>query len=304
MHVLELRVFCPGLENFTHAVWLDPYLVTTVKTIAAAKTTGASPPPAAAARGPLTLDLGGGVIMPFVHVPKGTFWMGWASDKKESRQVTIDSDFELGVYPVTQEQWQALMLDNPSDFSRFGAGKDRVTSISSADLKHFPVENVSWHDAQDFLRKLNTREDGKGWLYRLPREAEWEYACRNAATTREECSFDFYFERGTNDLSSSQANFNGNLPAGMAARGPYLERTSMVGSYAPNKLGLHDMHGNVGQWCEDVWNDKKSPGRVTRGGTCLFSGQRCRAGDRHRGVLAWRHNDLGLRLARVPSGSK
>ncbi|HBI44653.1 MAG TPA: hypothetical protein DDY78_17650 [Planctomycetales bacterium] len=165
-----------------------------------------------AAGDPLALDLGGGVTVQFVRVPKGTFWMGWTSDKKQSKQVTIDKDFELGVYTVTQEQWQALMLDNPSAFSHFGIGKDKVANVSGADLKRFPVENVSWHDAQGFLRKLNAREDGKGWLYRLPREAEWEYACRNAATTKEECSFDFYFDRGTNDLSSNQANFNQGEP--------------------------------------------------------------------------------------------
>jgi formylglycine-generating enzyme required for sulfatase activity len=237
-----------------------------------------------------------------VRVPKGTFWMGWTSDKKQSKQVTIDKDFELGVYTVTQEQWQALMLDNPSVYSRYGIGKDKVAKISGADLKRFPVETVSWSDVEVFLRKLNTREDGKGWLYRLPREAEWEYACRNAATTKEECSFDFYFDRGTNDLSSNQANFNGNFPAGKAVRGPFLEFPTKVGSYTPNKLGLYDMHGNVGEWCEDQWNDTKGPGRATRGGTCVFRAQNCRAGDRFRGVPASRNGDLGLRLARVPVG--
>jgi len=255
-----------------------------------------------AAGDPLALDLGGGVTVQFVRVPKGTFWMGWTSDKKQSTQVTIDKDFELGVYTVTHEQWQALMLDNPSVFSRYGIGKDKVAKISTADLKRFPVENVSWDDVQVFLRKLNTGEDGKGWLYRLPREAEWEYACRNAAATKEECSFDFYFDRGTNDLSSNQANFNGNFPAGNAARGPFLEFPTKVGSYAPNKLGLYDMHGNVGEWCEDQWNDVKGPGRAARGGDWLFHGQNCRAGDRFRGIPASRNNGLGLRLARVSVG--
>ncbi len=306
IQVLELRVLCPGLQISAHAVWLDPYLVTTAKTAKPRIDPPSDPPPTPVvpANDPLVLDLGGGITVPFVRVPRGTFWMGWTSDKKMSRLATIDTDFELGVYPVTQNQWQAVMQENPSEFSRFGKGKDRVANISNADLKLFPVESVSWHDAQAFLRKLNAREDGKGWLYRLPREAEWEYACRNAATTKAECSFDFYFDQGTNDLSSNQANFNGNFPAGNAGKGPFLERTTKVGSYPPNKLGLYDMQGNVWQWCEDAWNDKKGPGRVRRGPSWLGRGDQLRVGIRTRIPPANHHNDLGLRLARVPSAGK
>ena len=90
-------------------------------------------------------------------------------------------------------------------------------------------------------------------MYRLPSEAEWEYACRGGATSEEECSYHFYFAKPTNDLSSKEANFNGNFPFGKADKGPYLGRTTKVGSYAPNKVGLYDMHGNVWQWCEDLW---------------------------------------------------
>src|SRR5208283_3503076 len=113
------------------------------------------------------------------------------------------------------------------------------------DLKQFPVELVSCDDAQKFIKKLNEQEKGKGWLYRLPTEVEWEYACRGGATSEEECSYDFYFAKPTNDLSSKQANFDGTEPGGNADKGPYLGRPAKVGSYAPNKLGLYDMHGNL-----------------------------------------------------------
>jgi formylglycine-generating enzyme required for sulfatase activity len=103
------------------------------------------------------------------------------NDKQTSRQ-QIRRDFELTAYPVTQEQWQAVMGNNPSHFSRQGKGNDQVKEIAEADLKCFPVEMVSWDDIQEFLKKLNEREKGNGWLYRLPNRAEWEYACRNAVT--------------------------------------------------------------------------------------------------------------------------
>ena len=115
--------------------------------------------------------------MKFVKVPKGTFWMGWDSDKKESKQVEIKEDFELAAYTVMQWQWQELMGNNPSDFSLKGPNSGMVP-YDDEDVRRFPVENVSWDDVQEFLKKLNEREKGKGWLYRLPSEAEWEYACR------------------------------------------------------------------------------------------------------------------------------
>ena len=86
------------------------------------------------------------------------------------------------------------------------------------------MESVSWDDAQEFIKKLNEKERGSGYLYRLPTEAEWEYACRGGATSEEECSYHFYFDKPTNDLSSEQANFNGNVPFGKATKGPYLGR--------------------------------------------------------------------------------
>src|SRR5205085_1344123 len=94
------------------------------------------------------------------------------------KKVEIAHDFYLGVYEVTQEEWQAVTGLNPSFFSRPGDGKDRLEGIAEADLKRFPVEQVSWDDAQAFLTRLNARAKKPGWVYRLPKEAEWEYACR------------------------------------------------------------------------------------------------------------------------------
>jgi formylglycine-generating enzyme required for sulfatase activity len=238
--------------------------------------------------------------MELVLVPKGTFWMGGGGGKPGSKQVQIMQDFYLGKYEVTQGQWEAIMGSNPSYFSRTVGGKDAVKNISDAELKQFPVENVSWEDAQEFIRKLNEREKGHGgWLYRLPTEAEWEYSCRGGASSQAECSFDFHFDRPTNDLSSDQTNFDGNYPQGNAPKGKYLQRTTKVGSYSPNPLGICDMHGNVWEWCEDSYGGAS---RVVRGGSWVSFGSGCRAAVRSGGAPGGRSRDLGFRLARVPSG--
>jgi formylglycine-generating enzyme required for sulfatase activity len=232
--------------------------------------------------------------MKFVSLPKGTFFMGWNGEKGSARKTAIKEDFEIAIHTVTQGQWQEVMGKNPSYFSRDGGGKDHVTDIKDEDLKHFPVETVSWTDAQKFIQKLNEKEKRKGYQYRLPSEVEWEYACRGGATSEEECSYHFYFDKPTNDLSSKQANFNGDRPFGKGEKGPYLCRTTKVGSYAPNKVGLYDMHGNVWQWCEDVW--------VLRGGSWIISGQLCQAAIRIGNAPSGldRDSSFGFRLARVP----
>jgi formylglycine-generating enzyme required for sulfatase activity len=242
--------------------------------------------------------------MKFVPLPKATFYMGWYGGFSETRPASvikteIKEDFEIAIHTVTQEQWAKVMGKNPSHFSRDGDGKDKVKDISDEELKLFPVETVSWEDAQEFIKKLNEKEAKGGYVYRLPTEAEWEYACRGGATSEEECSHPFYLDKPTDDLSSKQANFNGNFPFGKAEKGPNLGRPVKVGSYAPNKLGLYDMHGNVWQWCEDLF-DPKGSDRVLRGGGWGSRGTYCQAALRSRLAPTGRYGFGGFRLARVP----
>ena len=126
-------------------------------------------------------------------------------------------------------------------------------------------------------------------MYRLPREAEWEYACRGAANTQALCGWNFYLRSPTNTLSAQQANFNDSA----------LGRTSKVGLYDANTLGIYDMHGSVWEWCEDAYNGSI---RVNRGGSWGDAAENCRAAYRYRNTPASSFNSLGLRLARVPSG--
>jgi formylglycine-generating enzyme required for sulfatase activity len=188
--------------------------------------------------------------MKFVPLPKATFWVGGGGGNP-GKKTEIKEEFEIAIHTVTQGQWQEVMGNNPSWFSRDGEGKDKVKDIKDEDLKHFPVEMVSWNDAQAFIKKLNKKEKGKGYAYRLPSEAEWEYALRGGSTSVEDWSYPytdrFYLAEPTNHLSSRDANFDGNEPGGNADKGPNLGRTAKVGSYAPNEVGLYDMHGNVAQ---------------------------------------------------------
>jgi formylglycine-generating enzyme required for sulfatase activity len=237
--------------------------------------------------------------MKFVPLAKGTFYMGWNGQQGSATKTEIKEDFEIAVHDVTQWQWQAVMGDNPSWFSRLGGGRNEVKNISDEELKLFPVERVSWNDAQEFIKKLNETERGRGFLYRLPTEAEWEYACRGGATSEKECSYHFYFDKSTNDLSSEQANFDGDFPFGHAPEGKDLGRPSRIGYYPPNKLGLCDMHGNVFQWCDDLYEARSSV-RVLRAGGWRGAGRDCRASSRGRGAPTLRDNSAGFRLVRVP----
>ncbi|HYT94520.1 MAG TPA: bifunctional serine/threonine-protein kinase/formylglycine-generating enzyme family protein [Gemmataceae bacterium] len=246
------------------------------------------------------LERDSNVLMTFVRLPKGAFHMGGGGGKAGTK-TEITEDFEIAVHTVTQGQWQAVMGNNPSYFSRKGRGRNEILDISDEELKLFPVECVSWHDVQEFLNKLNEQERGRGYRYRLPTEAEWEYACRGGATSEEECSYHFYFDRPTNDLSSEEANFNGAAPFGTGLKGKYLARSTRVGAYPSNKMGLCDMHGNVCQWCADLsLLFPNGSERAYRGGSCMGAGYYCRAANRFGGAPTDRFNNHGFRLARIP----
>ncbi len=236
-----------------------------------------------------------GIGMEFVRVPKGTGWLGGGGGKPGETKVEFQADFYLGKYEVTQEEWEKVMGSNPSHFSRTGPGKNAVKDIPDADLKRFPVESVSWDDCQLFIQKLNEREKDSGWVYRLPTETEWEYSCRGGPIDRSDSGYDFYSPRPSNTLLLEQANF-----APVAGQG--LQRTSTVGAYAANALGLYGMHGNVWEWCNASEQALEGAShRVHRGGCLADDSGGCRTV--HRGARPPSNRDfhLGLRLARVPS---
>jgi eukaryotic-like serine/threonine-protein kinase len=210
-------------------------------------------------------------------------------------KVVFDHDFYLGKYEVTQGEWETVMGSNPSHFSRTGMGKDAVKDVSDINLKRFPVENVSWNDCQLFLVQLNKKEKEIGWVYRLPKESEWEYACRGGPVNKSASAFNYYFAKPTNTLLPDQANFNpGNNRA--------LKRTCQVGSYEPNSLGLYDMHGNLYELCDDAENmtDGASP-RVYRSGGWHISSEYSQAAFRSAIPPSLQFDNLGFRVARVPS---
>jgi formylglycine-generating enzyme required for sulfatase activity/serine/threonine protein kinase len=216
------------------------------------------------------------VGMAFKVLPGGTFTMG---DGSEAHPVTLTQQFEMGIYEVTQEQYERVMGTNPSRFK----GKQN------------PVEEVSWDDAEVFCRKLSElpAEKAAGYVYRLPTEAEWEYACRAGTTTK--FSFgDSYSELGDFAWYSETAN----------------NTAHAVGQKKPNAWGLYDMHGNVWEWCAD-WSgaypggsvtDPRGPAsgsnRVLRGGSWRDSSGNCRSAYRRDSKLGHRNLYLGFRVLR------
>jgi formylglycine-generating enzyme required for sulfatase activity len=258
-------------------------------------------------------------------ITAGVFQMGSPQTEPERHlcegprhKVHITKAFYLGVFPVTQRAYKAVMGKNPAFFTeRAGGGPDH------------PVEHVSWWDAVKFCEKLSIlpEEQREGRAYRLPTEAEWEYACRAGESTI------FHFDDA---LTSTQANFDGNFPYGGAGprsvlqrlgeflgfggnrnRGPFLQRTSKVSTYAPNAWGLYDMHGNVWEWCADYFtgepysprpqHDPQGPAqgeaRVVRGGSWYVVAADCRAAARLGATPDERHSDLGFRVACVISAT-
>ncbi len=243
-----------------------------------------------------------------VYIPAGEFMMGssdaeidevfyeakkysdsaersWFSAESPKRKVTIKDGFWMGKFEVTQAEWQAVMSDNPSKFSDCGG--------------NCPVEQVSRDDIQVFLKRLNAKNDG--FEYRLPSEAEWEYAARAGTTT----AFSF-----GNSLNSSQANFNGEYPYA-STKGTRIGKTVKVGSYQPNAFGLYDMHGNVWEWVQDIYNSSyqnlsvdgsvntsigDSNLHVLRGGSWLYVGFDCRSASRFKDAPANRYDYFGFRV--------
>ena len=190
---------------------------------------------------------------------------------------------------VTQEEWEVVTGLNPSYFSRTGGGADAVIDISDADLKQFPVEQVSWDLCQLFIERLNQKEKNSGRVYRLPKEVEWEYACRGGPVDKLVSAFDFYFGMPTNALLPDQANFESPNS---------LKRTTKVGSYDANTLGLHDMHGNVWEWCEDVViNAEGVSTRMNRGGGWFNPATLCRTLVRNLSAPSEGYRGSGFRLA-------
>jgi formylglycine-generating enzyme required for sulfatase activity len=229
--------------------------------------------------------------MKLVLIPKGTFMMG-SPESEEGRQkdetqheVTISKDYYLGVYEVTQAQYEKVMGKNPSYFQGPKVGNE------NADL---PVENVSWDDTVEFCKKLSDLPEEKkaGRLYRLPTEAEWEYACRAGSKT----AYAFDDEEG---LLPEYGWFKRNSS----------DRTHTVGLLEPNAWGLYDMHGNVWECCSDRYGDypkgavsdpsgpKVGSFRVFRGGSWFFGAAHCRSANRYWYDPSSRYHVNGFRLA-------
>jgi formylglycine-generating enzyme required for sulfatase activity/predicted Ser/Thr protein kinase len=226
--------------------------------------------------------------MKFAWIPPGTFLMSSPANEPErdadetQHGVTLTKGFHLGVHQVTQAQWQAVMGGNPSHFK------------GESDL---PVEQVSWDDCVAFCEALG-KKDGK--KYRLPTEAEWEYACRAGTTTP------FHFGA---TISVNQANYDGNSIYGAGKKGIYRQKTTPVGSFPANAWGLFDMHGNVWEWCADWFGpypeeELKDPqsanngaARVLRGGSWDALPWLCRSAYRLRDAPGRCRIDCGCRLA-------
>jgi formylglycine-generating enzyme required for sulfatase activity len=246
---------------------------------------------------------------PYPYFPVETV-RGWFRPEGPRHEVEITKAFYLGVYTVTQAQYQEVMEESPSGFSATGRGKEVVSGL---DTSRFPVEMVNWHDAVSFCERLSAlaQEKAAGRSYRLPTEAEWEYACRAGTKTA--------YHVG-DSLSSRQANFNGNYPHGSAETGPFLSRTCKVGTYPANAWGLYDMHGNVREWCSDWFGGdyyRRSPqrdpqgprsgvSRVVRGGTYGDFAATCRSAFRSNGTVAPRnrYSGIGFRVVCVPAGTR
>jgi formylglycine-generating enzyme required for sulfatase activity/tRNA A-37 threonylcarbamoyl transferase component Bud32 len=237
-------------------------------------------------------NLGGEIVLEMLQIPAGTFIMGSPNDELEhwndeepQHQVTITS-FLMGRLAVTQLQWQAVMSNNPAHFKG----------------ENHPIDNISWQDAQEFCKRLSQKTNRP---YRLPSEAEWEYACRAGTTTP------FHFGQTlTVDLANySDSEVDHSVAHSLKAQNP--QQTMSVGSFPANRFGLQDMHGNVWEWCEDTWHSSyvgaptdgsawKHGGdpdtRLLRGGSWADVSKLCRSASRFRMRSGSRGSSFGLRV--------
>ncbi len=232
------------------------------------------------------------VDMTFAWCPPGTFLMGSPvteperDDDETQHRVKLTQGFWLGIHQVTQAQWQAVLGSDPSHFKG----------------GNHPVETVSWEECQQFIDNLGSRTAQR---FRFPSEAEWEYACRAGTTTP------FHFGQG---ISTDLANYDGSFTYADGLVGVNRDQTTPVGSFPPNAWGLHDMHGNVWEWCGDWYgmypqNDMVDPhgvkdgnDRVIRGGSWYRYPRYCRAA--HRGMRGpgFRSDYNGCRIVFCPDG--
>ncbi len=241
-----------------------------------------------------TENLDNGITLEMVEIAGGKFLMGSPEleekrELNESPQHTVTiQPFSMGKFVVTQEQYQAVMGNNPSGFK--GA--------------KLPVERVNWHDATEFCTKL-TQKTGR--TYRLPSEAEWEYACRAGTNTPS------HFGK---TITPALANYNGSYNYAFEPKGVYRGKTTDVRSFSPNDFGLHDMHGNVWEWCQDnyhstydqapndgnPWLNSNENQRMLRGGSWTSNPRECRSAYRNRIDPDYRNDDVGFRV--VVSGAR
>ncbi len=212
-------------------------------------------------------DLGNDITLEMVAIPGGTFlmgtedeeierlvkkfnWDGFRSERPQHR-VTVSS-FYMGRYPITQAQWKAIAATAKIDI-------DLETNPSRFKGDELPVERVNWYQATEFCKRLS-RETKRE--YRLPSEAEWEYACRAGTTTP------FYFGE---TITGELANYRSRETYADEYKGEYRQQTTPVGQFPPNAFGLYDMHGNVWEWCADTWHDNYD-GAPTDGSAWIENG--------------------------------
>ena len=250
-----------------------------------------------------TEDLGNGVKLTLMLIPAGEFLMGAPEDEPESddderpQHLVNVPQFLMGRYPITQAQWRVV------------SGYPQIERKLNPDPSRFkgdnrPVERVSWNDAQEFCQRLSA-QTGKD--YRLPTEAQWEYGCRAGTKTP--------FHYGE-IITAEIANYRGTTTYNNGPKGEYREQTIDVGMFPANEWGLHDMHGNVWEWCEDDWHsdyegapndgsawvetDRESTNRLLRGGCWSYLPVYCRSACRNNYSRVFRYDDLGFRVCCVP----